>query len=244
MMKKLIAFILAVCPLIAQAELAGTNWLLSELGNRKLMLQSPITLNFDADKFNGKDGCNYYRGSYQAQGKQFKVNKQIANTLMACPDSLDRQAAVYMKALTSATTYKIDQQQLILSVKGKIVAKFRQQPSGLEGSSWQVLSVNNGKQAVVSTIIGTELTAKFDKDNITGSAGCNNYRASYQVADKKLNIGDTISTKKFCAEPQGIMEQEAQFLQALKTVTSYEFDGINLRLRTATNATAVVLKRQ
>jgi heat shock protein HslJ len=49
------------------------------------------------------------------------------------------------------------------------------------------------------------------------------------------------STRKMCAKPDGVMEQETQFLQALATVSSYQFDGKKLELRTADNALAVML---
>lgn len=240
-MKKTVALLLLGIPFMAYADLSGTNWLLSELGNRKLMLQSPISLNFENNKFNGKDGCNYYHGSYQVKGNQFSVNKNIASTMMACPDPLERQAAVYFKALTAATQYKIQNEQLLLMAKGQTVAKFYQQRTGLNSTSWQVISSNNGKQAVVSTMIGTTLTMQFSDKHISGSAGCNQYSANYQVSGNQLSISDIAITKMFCAEPQGLMEQENQFLSALKTVKTFEFDGVNLRLRTETGATAVVL---
>jgi hypothetical protein len=42
-----------------------------------------------------------------------------------------------------------------------------------------VTGYNNGKQAVVSVVIGSELTADFKADgNLGGSAGCNSYFAS------------------------------------------------------------------
>lgn len=243
-MKNCVALLLFGFPLIVFADLTGTNWILSELSNRKLLLQSPISLNFETDKFNGKDGCNYYHGNYQTKGNQFKINKNIANTMMSCPDSLERQAAIYLNALTKATQYKIQNDQLLLMAKGQTVAKFYQQRTGLNGTSWQVISSNNGKQAVVSTMIGTTLTMQFSDKHISGSAGCNQYHANYQVSGNQLSMSDIAITKMFCAEPQGMMEQENQFLSALKTVKTFEFDGMNLRLHTETGATAVVLTHQ
>lgn len=242
-MKNCVALLLLGFPVIVFANLTGTNWILSELSNRKLLLQSPISLNFEQNNFNGKDGCHYYHGDYQTKGNQFKINKNIASTMMSCPDSLERQAAVYLNALTKATQYKQQNKQLLLINKGQVLATFHQQRADLNGTSWQVISSNNGKQAVVSTLIGTTLTLQFSDKQLSGSAGCNQYTANYQQSGKQLNIHDIAITKMFCADPQGIMEQENQFLSALKTVRTFDFDGVNLQLHTETGATAAILRK-
>jgi heat shock protein HslJ len=44
-----------------------------------------------------------------------------------------------------------------------------------------------------------------------------------------------------CAEPEGVMEQEAQYLAALQTAAIYKLEGNRLQLRTADSALAVDL---
>ena len=69
---------------------------------------------------------------------------------------------------------------------------------------------------MVSTIIGTEITAVFAEDGtLSGSAGCNNYTSSYESDDVQIKIGPAASTRMFCAEPEGSMDQESQYLAAL-----------------------------
>jgi hypothetical protein len=46
-----------------------------------------------------------------------------------------------------------------------------------------------------------------------------------------------------CVQPEGIMEQEQQFLKALDTVTDARFEGNRLELRTASGALAAYLER-
>jgi heat shock protein HslJ len=144
--------------------------------------------------------------------------------------------------LTDAVSYKIDAQQLmLLNASGKTLASFSKQSTQLGGTSWLVTSSNNGKQAVVSTVIETKLTANFGTDGkLSGSAGCNNYMASYEVSGKSIKIGAIAATRKMCIKAD-VMEQEQQFLKALETVATYQFDGNRLELRTATNALAVML---
>ena len=101
-------------------------------------------------------------------------------------------------------------------------------------SNWTVIGYNNGRGGVVSVIIGTELTAAFGADGIvTGSAGCNNYSAGYEVDDSNISIGLPISTMMACAEPEGIMEQEQEYLTALGTAATYQITGDRMEMRTA-----------
>jgi heat shock protein HslJ len=102
---------------------------------------------------------------------------------------------------------------------------------------WQATFYNNGKGGAVSVILGTEITAVFDQEgNLGGSAGCNNYRASYEIDGTSISIGPAASTRMFCAEPEGIMDQESQYLAALETAASYRLEGDKLELRTADGA--------
>ncbi len=123
--------------------------------------------------------------------------------------------------------------------EGQALATFTAQSQSLEGTSWQVISYNNGKQAVTSVLIGSELTADFGTDGtLSGSAGCNNYNGGYEVDGDKITIGPLASTMKMCNEPEGVMDQESQFLAALESAATYKIEGARLELRTADGALA------
>jgi heat shock protein HslJ len=117
---------------------------------------------------------------------------------------------------------------------------FIAQNTDLAGTSWQVLSYNNGRQAVVSVINGTTLTANFGQDGqLSGNASCNNYTAEYTTDGKgSITIGTIGVTMMMCVEPEGVMEQEQQYLAALTTAATYRIDGDKLELRTADGALA------
>ena len=56
------------------------------------------------------------------------------------------------------------------------MATFVAQASGLADTAWDVISYNNGREAVVGLIPGTEISANFGADGeLTGNAGCNEY---------------------------------------------------------------------
>ena len=47
----------------------------------------------------------------------------------------------------------------------------------------------------------------------------------------------------FCSEPEGIIDQEAQYLAALETAETYKIQGLNMEMRTANGALAASFKR-
>ena len=180
---------------------------------------------------------------YTADGTNVKFNQPIATTMMACPEPIMTQASAYLQALGQAATYKTDGKQLALSdAGGKELATFAAQSSDLGGTSWLVTGYNNGKQAVVSVQLGTELTANFSADGqLTGSAGCNDYTAAYETSGKNIKIGPAATTRKACE--QAVMDQEMQYLAALNTAATYRIDGNQLELRTADGALAATFEK-
>ena len=223
-------------------QLAGTNWLLDTLKGQSIMTGTAITLDFvDETHLAGSDGCNRYNAAYTASGSSFSVRQPIATTMMMCPDAIMQQGSAYLEALGKATSYKSDGQKLTLSDSGgSVLASFSKQSADLAGTSWTVISFNNGKEAVVSVMAGTDLTANFGQDGqLTGSGGCNNYNAGYVTSgSKNIEIGPVAATRMACAEPAGVMDQESQYFAALSTAATYSIDGNKLELRTADGALA------
>ena len=163
------------------------------------------------------------------------------------------QEAAYLTALTTAATYTIRGDTLELrTADGALAVSYSatQPPSAeapapaeagapaLEGTNWYATGVNNGKQAVVSLVLGSEITAVFGEDgSLTGNAGCNNYMTSYTVDGDQIQIEPAASTMMMCEE--AVMEQEMAYLTALTTAATYTIRGDTLELRTADGALAV-----
>lgn len=78
----------------------------------------------------------------------------------------------------------------------------------------------------------TEITATFDsaKHEVRGSAGCNSYFGDYEVDNSELSIPVLANTEMACLEPEGVMDQEQQYLQALRLAESYEIEDGKLRI--------------
>jgi heat shock protein HslJ len=164
---------------------------------------------------------------------------------MACGKAQTLLERVYLKAVTSARSYSLVGSKL--SLKGRFglkLAEFTVQSQSLAGTSWSVLSYNNGKQAVVSVVTTTKLTASFDaKGNLSGFAGCNDYNADVTATPPEIEVGPVASTRKSCSTPTGVMTQETAYLAALSTAATYHIDGSKLEFRTAGGAIAADFTR-
>jgi heat shock protein HslJ len=225
-------------------NLIGVVWLLDELNGQKLFPGSTITAQFSVEgKVSGSAGCNRYSGSFVINAKNIKFTTPMAATRMMCEADIIDQETAFFNALGDVSLYNIDSSQLIFSNSANTQRlKFRPQSQDLAGTSWQVLTHNNGKQAVVNVISGTTLTAEFGKNGqVAGSSGCNTFSGAYQVNGNQINIGPLGSTKKNCNSPEGVMEQETQYLLALQTADNYIIQGHSLELRTQSGALAVKL---
>ncbi len=73
------------------------------------------------------------------------------------------------------------------------------------------------------------VTARFADGRIGGSAGCNQYFASYAVKGDSLRIGSAGATKMMCPEP--VMAVEDAFLAALQDIRTFKLTGGKLQLR-------------
>jgi heat shock protein HslJ len=224
-------------------SLEGPTWVLESFGDpsapTKVANGTRVTANFASNKLTGKGGCNSYFGSYTATAGTLTVSG-LGATQMACPEPAMSQETAYLKALGQAESYAIKDGTLaIVYGGGKALSYMAEAPASLDGSAWNVLGYNNGKQAVVSTLQGTELTMGFLEGRVSGNAGCNTYNAPYTVDGDKITIGPLATTRKMCADPAGVMDQEAQFLSALQTAATWKIDGDQLGMRTAADAMAV-----
>lgn len=241
--------LLAACetvqPVAEAPSLQNTAWVLSALPGQGLAAENPATLRFEGGRVSGTDGCNRYSGPYSAEGAELRVSVQLAATRMACPPAVDAQATAFVAALTGAGSYRIADERLeLLAADGAVLATLARQPETLAGTAWRVTGFNNGKQAVVSALAGTEPTLAFAADGrASGSAGCNTFHSRYKADGAQLTFAPPASTRRMCPEPPGVMEQEQQFLAALETVATARVEGDRLELHRGDGALAVSATR-
>ena len=233
-----------------RAELADTAWDVVNFNNGRqalvsLLAETEISLNFGADgRLSGSAGCNQYTGGYQSSGGKLTVGTLAATSMMChTPDGVMEQEAQYLAALSTATSYEIAGDRVtIRDADGAMLLVAKSiPPAALAGTSWDVTNLNNGREAVVGTITGTRLTIDFDDDNgVSGNAGCNTFNGSYELVGHSLTIGPLATTRMNCSSPEGVLEQERQFITALQNSTTFELNGRTLTIRDEGGAMQVV----
>ena len=113
----------------------------------------------------------------------------------------------------------------------------------LVGTDWALTSLNGS-----SLIEDTEITLFFKEAYLGGTMTCNNYgggpdSGKYTVTDDGgLAIPQLAVTVQLCSEPEGIMEQEAAYIEALHDATIYRVTDDRLEIADAGGGTRLVFE--
>lgn len=229
------ARLLAGCCRIASSASApvplafeGPTWQLAAPGTQGAGVgaieKRPVTALFEGGRVSGFSGCNRFMGAYTLDRDSVLIGP-LAGTMMACPDPEMAIEKTFLGALTGTLRYAISADQLTLTPASGTPLVFQAEPAPkLQGVNWSVTGFNNGRQAVVSPMLGTTLTLTFDQGQVYGSSGCNTYRAAYTSEGNRLAIGPVASTRKTCSA-EGVMQQEREFLAALESVKVWTISG-------------------
>jgi heat shock protein HslJ len=228
--------------------LEGTTWLMKSYDNGTSMVNVPQGVYPDAVFADGKVSgilvCNSYTGGYTQSGSSLTISG-LATTMMACPDTSAGVEEQMSAAMQKAATYTASAASLkIYDSSGKNVLVYQAAPKDtLSGTSWTATGVNNGKGAVESVAAGTTITATFGADGqLSGSAGCNQYTATFTSADGTIVIGPIAGTRMAC-DP-AVSDQETAYLAALDAAATYKVQGSTLELRDDTGAIQVSYTKQ
>ena len=96
-------------------------------------------------------------------------------------------------------------------------------PPSLEDTEW-VLTLLNGS----GLIDGTNITLSFAGGGLSGFAGCNAYGGgpdsgkAIATSDGTLTIPQLAVTVQLCSSPEGVMEQEKAYIEALTKAAAYQ----------------------
>jgi heat shock protein HslJ len=222
------------------ASFEGVPWVLVSGLDVPGVDQATPSAAFADGTVGGSTGCNRYTGPYTVDGDSLELGT-IATTQMACPPPADAVERAYVAALQRVAGWQVEGDELLLKDSdGAVLLRYdRASPVG----SWEATAFLQG-DAIASPIVGTAITATFGDDGtLAGSAGCNTYRATYTTSGGEIDISPPAATKKACAEPEGVMEQEAAYLAALPSAVRYRVDGGSLELLAADGTFVVVYAR-
>jgi heat shock protein HslJ len=108
----------------------------------------------------------------------------------------------------------------------------------LEGHEW-VLTELNGQPVIA----GAQATAKFENGRVSGSTSCNSYGGEYSLNGDQLALSELVQTEMACMDPEGVMQQEAAFNQAMAQAASYQAAADRLEIRNAAGDVVLVFTR-
>lgn len=224
----------------AAAPFEGIPWVLASGVDVEGWESVAPSATFVGATVRGSTGCNRYTAPFTVDGDTLELGA-IAATQMACDGPADAVERAYVAALEKVAGWRVEDDELVLvdADGGELLRYATATPTG----SWQAtgLLVDG---ALASPIAGTEITATLTDDgSLSGSAGCNTYKATYTSTEGAIEIGPPAATRKTCAAPAGVMEQEAAYLAVLPTAVGFEVDGPSLALLNADGARVAVYVR-
>lgn len=181
------------------------------------------TLELIAGRATGSTGCNHYAGSYQRDGEQLSIDPG-GITQRACPGPQMTVETGFLAALGRVTSLTDDDGQMQLNdADGKPLLSFvAEPPLTLSSVEWQLQSYNNQRGGLVSSRGSEHIDAVFGADGkVSGSSGCNRYHGSYKLNGDTIRLSSMPATRRMCAEPAGIMDDEQGFLAAMASADHY-----------------------
>lgn len=116
---------------------------------------------------------------------------------MACPPPADAVERAYVAALGRVAAWRSDNGELALLDAGAAeVLRYR---AATPVGSWSATAFLQG-DGFTSPIVGTHITASFrDDGTLSGSAGCNTYKATFTTQRGAIEITAPAATRKACA---------------------------------------------
>ncbi len=228
-------------------EINKVNWVLTSYSDSGMLKDAPQGTNgsawFADDNITGRV-LNTYQSPFVAgaNGNVTRVGP-ITSTKLAGPPDLMAVEDAYLADLQKATSYYSDGKTLTLYGDGDEKLIVYQAGDVTVVGKWRVIAYNNGKQAVVSVISTTTLTADFSNDGkVTGEGGINAYNGDYSLqGGNEISVG-TINAAQMTGPPE-VMAQQTAYLAALESAKTYQVAGTRLELRTADGAIAVQMER-
>jgi heat shock protein HslJ len=191
-----------------------------------------VTIAFEEDTVHGRGPCNTYRGRVSIGDEESIEFGVLAVTQIACEDSLMRAERAYFDALAAVSSADVDNDDDRLTLEGDgVELRYRAiDVDELLVGEWEIVNVAT-EDAIVSTVAGTEPTVTFHENgDLRLVTGCNDGSSSWELDGNELTIDPVRQTLRFCAEPNGVMEQEAALAAALEATARVEVTPESLTL--------------
>ena len=210
------------------AGIEGPTWSLTDVQglDARLLPTGPraVTAQFEGGRVSGFSGCNRFFGGYTLNQDRLVIG-QLGGSMMACDDAAMKVEGAVKRALYGTFRPVLNGDRLaLMSEAGQAVLAFKAEPAAtLEGLRSNITGFNNGRQAVVSPRVDTTISLGFAGGVVKGFSGCNTFRATYRADGNRIAVGPVSTTRRVC--DSAVMQQEREFLTALKSTTTWGFSG-------------------
>ena len=112
-------------------------------------------------------------------------------------------------------------------------------PALLAGTEWKLTEMNGR-----SPLASSQITLIFANGTAGGFAGCNSYGGPINApGDGTFAMTEIALTSADCAGPEGVMVQEAAFVEMLAQITSYHLRDDQLEMANAAGETTLVFTK-
>lgn len=203
-------------------QLVGTKWEMTSVRDGGVMTPANpttiATLVFADGTASGSTGCNLFRSAYSIDGDSITFG-HVGLSGSACHPDYVGQGDSVMEALQASKRFAMSDTRLELTdAGGTVQMQFRPaELLPLPGITWRLAWYGEG----TSPLDGTEISLAFHTDGtLKGAAGCNDYSADYRINGAQLTIAAITHTEKGCLEPDGVMNQEIDYLNTIQQTAS------------------------
>ncbi len=226
-------------------ELAGTQWRLLPEGDWEEDAPAVTLVFLDDYRAAGVAACRDYFATYGASEERigFPGMSMVRSSYPSCSDEIRRLEGRFTTDLSRASDYSVykdagSSRLMIRTWRGKTLT-FEPLLPAVESiaqgnwvlkafvkvhvteSGWRHLRVTNLRP-------GSKVTMSFEEDGVFGSAGCNSYSAQHSIGDEEITLTSPGVTRRVCATPDGVMQQETRFLNLLPSLTKFHIYGDRL----------------
>lgn len=219
------------------AEVFETTWTVASFGGEDEPISSVDgtfpSLNFMSLRYTGFTGCNYFVGSYRFNEQGLRLDPPQVTTAVCENDLLQQQESAFLTILITVDSAVFDGETIVMSAEGRQLMTLTPLESvPFEGTTWNYRFYQGEINLWQPVLPDTSITATFDAGTVSGSAGCNDYTASYVINDSEISISDIATTFMMCTEPADIMAQETRYLAGLEAATNIQISPRTIQLFT------------
>ena len=225
-------------------ELAGTQWRLLPESDWEGDEPAATMVFLDEYRAAGVTGCRDYLATYRIpEGHIGFPTVLIVGAYPSCSDEARGLEDRFTTSLSEASDYSVDEDAgssrlIIRTSRGRTLTFEPLLPAdgSIADGNWVLkafvkLNMNDSGTQVMRVINlppGPEVTMSFGEVGVSGSVGCNSYEARYSVDDQVIAFDSPVATERACADLEGVIQQEARFLDLLPSLTRFRIHSHRL----------------